>query len=68
MDGIAVLVGILHILIPLAAVPRLIYCLICMAMDEDQAVTYKRRARNAVIFVAVSQCIAALILTIQRYY
>lgn len=68
MDGIADLVGILHILIPLAAAPRFIYCLICMTMDEEQASTYKRRARNLVVFVAVSQCIAALILTIQRYY
>ena len=68
MDGIAVLVGLLHIFIPLAAGARLIYCLIKMNMDEEQASTYKRRARNLLAFVAISQCIAALILTIQRYY
>ena len=68
MDGVTVLVGILHILIPLAGALRLIHCLICISMDADQAPSYKRRIRNLLIFVAVSQCIAGLIVVIRNYY
>lgn len=68
MDGITTLVGILQILIPLTAAPRLIYCLIYIAMDDDQAASYKRRVRNLLIFVALSECISGIILTIKRYY
>ncbi len=68
MDGISQLLIFLEVLIPLAAVPRVIYCAIYIAMDSEQASTYKRRLRNALIFVACSQCITALVLVLQRYF
>lgn len=68
MDGITILVGILNIGIPLGGALRLIHCLICISMDADQAPSYKRRIRNLLIFVAVSQCIGGLLLVIKNYY
>lgn len=67
MDGIYELVALLQILIPLGVVPRVIYCLIYTMIDEDQAATYKRRARNAVLFLVTAECAAGIILVIKNY-
>lgn len=34
---------------------RLVYCLIRMAADGDDAAMYKRRMRNALIFYAIAE-------------
>ncbi len=68
MNGIYELAAILQILIPLSAVPRIIYCLLYIAMDNEQASTYKRRIRNLLIFVALAEGIAGLIVAIKSYF
>lgn len=68
MNGVYGLVSFLQILIPLAAVPRVIYCLIYISMDNDQAASYKRRIRNLIVFVVLAECIGELILVIKNYY
>lgn len=61
------ILSILMWLIPLAAVPRVIYCIIYIAVDSEQAPTYKRRLRNAILFVCVTAVMGALIQLVSRY-
>lgn len=68
MDGVYTLFAFLQGIIVTSAVARIIYCLICINMDSDQAATYKRRIRNIVVFLVLSQCIAATIVIIKSYY
>lgn len=54
------LINFLLILIPSACAARCVYCIIAMAMNGDEARTYKKRMRNAVIFTVIAECIVAI--------
>lgn len=61
------LINALLVLIPAAAVPRSIQCLIHIATDAEQAATYKQRLRNMWIFVIIAECATSTIYMIQSY-
>ena len=55
-------------LIRVGAVFRLVYCLFRLISAEDEAATYKKRARNVVIFYIIAELIFQLKDIIIRYY
>ena len=67
MNEIAELTLLLQILIPIAGGVRIMACCIYMSMDEDPT-PYKRRIRNALIFIAVAECAGGVLSIALRYF
>lgn len=55
-------------LIRTGAVFRVIYCLVRMGVNEEEAAMYKKRAWNTVIFYVISECIWQIKELILKYY
>ena len=55
-------------LVPVAAAPRAIYCLIKIVMDSDQATLYKQRLKNLGLYVVIAVAVLDLLLLIQNAY
>lgn len=55
-------------LIRAGAVFRVIYCLVRMGMNEEEAGMYKKRARNAVVFYVIAECVWQLKELVVGYY
>lgn len=68
MDGVQELINWLLVLIPIAAAPRAIMCLISINADAEQAGTYSRRLKNLLYFVVIAETITALLAVIKRYF
>jgi hypothetical protein len=45
------------VLIRLGAAFRFVYCMVCLQGAEEEAMKYKKRARNTVIFYVIAECI-----------
>ena len=68
MGTINQMIYYLRILIPIAGAVRIIYCLIMISADEEAAESLKKRIRNILIFIMISECITSLLLMIAGYY
>jgi len=47
---------------------RIIYCFITMAGDEDQAVTYKKRIKNTLMFYIMAESVYVIRDLAMHYY
>lgn len=55
MDHIKALIQILLVVIPIGAAARVAYCLIVINMDGDEEQSYRKRIRNALVFMAIAE-------------
>lgn len=55
-------------MVRIGTVFRFIYCMVCLQSAEDEAVQFKKRAKNAVIFYIVAESIWQLKTFIFFYY
>ena len=56
------------LLIRVGAAFRVVYCIIRLGMNEEEAGMYKKRARNVVIFYIIAECIWQIKELILGYY
>lgn len=68
MEEINSLLTFMLVIIPLGAGARVGYCLLVTTFDEEDAKTMKTRARNALVFAAVAECILPLIKLLLSYF
>lgn len=68
MNTIQEFTDFLLILIPIGVAARVVYCLLQLPLDEEQAPTYKRRIRNALVFLVLAECITGLLAVVQAYF
>lgn len=68
MEHIEAMTSFLQLIIPLAGAARIVYCLAVMSADEDAAPSYRKRIRNILIFIVLSECVAGFLRTAARYY
>lgn len=50
------IVNVLMVLIPGGAVARIVYCLFCLIGADDEAPMYKKRIKNALVFLVIAVC------------
>lgn len=67
MSLIRELIKAMLYLLPSGAAARATYCLIKMAMDEEQCSLYKRRLVNLLEFTVIAECIVALLYAVLDY-
>lgn len=67
MDEILDCIVLFQILIPIGGGVRFLACLIYMSADEDHT-PYKRRIRNVLIFIALSECITSILHVALSYF
>ena len=67
MDELQGMITFFQIVIPIGGGMRILACLNYMAMDEDPT-SYKRRIRNALIFIVLSECITSVLNAALSYY
>ena len=58
----------LIVLVRLGVAARFIFCMVKLAGAEEEAAKYKKRAKNAVIFAILSECVWALRDLALHYY
>lgn len=61
MEQVRELTAWLLAILPLAVAARVIYCLCCLPTDAEQAGSYKRRIRNALLFLILAETVTGLI-------
>jgi hypothetical protein len=47
---------------------RIVYCFISMMSDEDQAVTYKKRIKNTIVFYIMAESVYIIRDLAMHYY
>lgn len=67
MDDILSVIVLFQILIPIGGGMRIVACLIYMSYDEDPS-PYKRRIRNVLIFIVLSECITSILHVALSYF
>lgn len=68
MDLIKQMADAFMALIRVGAVFRVIYCLVRMGATEEESGMYKKRAKNAVVFYVITECIWKIKEMILLYY
>ena len=68
MSYINQIISMLMALIPIGAVPRLIYCLGMIISDSDQENNYRSRIKNLLLFVIIAECALSIILLVRSYF
>jgi Trk-type K+ transport system membrane component len=67
MDDILSCIVLFQILIPAGGLMRILACLIYMSADEDPS-PYKRRIRNVLIFIVLTECIGTILHVALGYF
>lgn len=68
MDLIKQMADAFVMLIRAGAVFRVVYCLVRMGMNGEEAGMYKKRAKNVVVFYVISECIWQIKELVMGYY
>jgi len=68
MDLIKKMCDVFIMLIRAGAAMRLVYCLIRMGASEEESSMHKKRARNAIVFYVLAECIWQLKDLVLGYY
>ncbi|MGI6189939.1 MAG: mercury transporter [Caldicoprobacteraceae bacterium] len=68
MDLLKQMADAFVMLIRTGAVFRVVYCLVRIGMSEEEAVMYKKRARNTVVFYTIAETIWQFKELILNYY
>ena len=58
----------LIILVRIGVIARFIFCMVKLAGNEEEGAKYKKRAKNAVIFLILSECVWVLKDLALHYY
>lgn len=68
MDRLREMADAFILLIRMGAVLRVVYCFIYIAMDEEQAGSYKRRLKHTVVFYILAESIWQIKEIVLSYY
>jgi hypothetical protein len=68
MDIVEDLALLFIVLIRSGSVLRIVYCFISMMSDEDQAVTYKKRIKNTIVFYIMAESVYIIRDLAMHYY
>lgn len=68
MEQIQELISFLQILIALGGAARGVYCAILIAPKDEEAESYKKRLKNLLIFLVLSETVGELIKTVIGYF
>lgn len=68
MDIVEDLALLFIVLIRSGSVLRIVYCFISMMSDEDQAVTYKKRIKNTIVFYIMAELVYIIRDLAMHYY
>lgn len=68
MDQIQGLITFLQALIPIGAGARIVYSLMAMAADSEEEHSYRKRIRNALVFVVLAEVISGLLQLVLDYF
>ena len=68
MDRLREMADAFLLLIRMGAVLRVVYCFIYIAMDEEQAASYKRRLKHTVVFYILAESIWQIKEMVLSYY
>ncbi len=68
MDRLREMADAFLLLIRMGAVLRVVYCFIYIAMDEEQAGSYKRRLKHTVVFYILAESIWQIKEMVLSYY
>jgi hypothetical protein len=68
MDLIKQMADAFVMLIRAGAAFRVVYCLVRMGMNEEEAGMYKKRVRNTIVFYVIAECIWQLKELVLNYY
>lgn len=67
MDEILSFIVLMQVLIPVGGVMRIAACYNYMSVEEDPS-PYKRRIRNVLIFIVLSECIGSILHVALSYF
>lgn len=68
MDRLTEMTDAFLLLIRMGAVLRVVYCFIYIAVDEEQAASYKRRLKHTVVFYILAESIWQIKEIVISYY
>jgi len=68
MDIVEDLALLFILLIRSGSALRIVYCFISMMSDEDQAVTYKKRIKNTIVFYIMAESVYIIRDLAMHYY
>lgn len=68
MDYVQSILRWLLYILPAAVGARCAYCLCLMTTDREQEAIYRRRIRNALIFLVIAESVDGLIHILVSYY
>lgn len=68
MDYVQSILRWLLYILPAAVGARCAYCLCLMATDREQEAIYRRRIRNALIFLVIAESVDGLLHILVGYY
>jgi hypothetical protein len=68
MDIVEDLALLFIVLIRSGSALRIVYCFISMMSDEDQAVTYKKRIKNTIVFYIMAESVYIIRDLAMHYY
>lgn len=68
MDRLTEMADSFLLLIRIGAVLRVVYCFIYIAVDEEQAASYKRRLKHTVVFYILAESIWQIKEIVISYY
>lgn len=68
MDRLTEMAYAFLLLIRMGAVLRVVYCFIYIAVDEEQAASYKRRLKHTVVFYILAESIWQIKEIVISYY
>lgn len=68
MEQVRELTAWLLVALPIAVAARIIYCLCVLPTDAEQEGSYRRRIRNALIFLVLAETVTGLINVVTAYY
>lgn len=68
MDLLKEMADAFVILIRVGAVFRVVYCLVRVGMNEEEAGIHKKRVKNVVLFYVIAECVWELKELVLEYY
>ena len=68
MDLLKQMADAFIMLIRVGAIFRVVYCFVRMGTNEEEAIMYKKRVRNTVVFYVIAECIWQIKELVLGYY
>lgn len=68
MEEVKQLINLLLVLLTVATVVNILFCIFAIVVEPDSSQSYKKRIRNAVIFLVIALTSTGLVNAISSYY